>query len=51
MNDRVYLDTSALAKWYLNEENSDVFVEFIQNISLAVVSHLTITEMRSLLSP
>ena len=25
---RAYLDTSALAKWYLNEAGSEAFVEF-----------------------
>jgi predicted nucleic acid-binding protein len=45
-----YLDTSALAKWYLNETNSDVFVSWLQDLDVAVVSSLTHTEMRSLLS-
>jgi len=47
---RAYLDTSALAKWYLNESGSDVFVSFLQSLDSAVVSSLTLTEMRSLLS-
>ncbi len=50
MSDKVYLDTSALAKWYLNEENSDKFVQFLQDVPLAVISDLTATEMRSLLA-
>lgn len=50
MSDRVYIDTSALAKWYLNEENSNQFVEFLRDLPLAVISDLTITEMRSLLA-
>jgi uncharacterized protein len=47
---RVYLDTSALAKWYLNEDGSDAFVAWLQGLDVAVVSSLTRTEMRSLLA-
>ena len=47
---RAYLDTSALAKWYLNEVGSEVFVDFLQSLDSAVISSLTLTEMRSLLS-
>jgi predicted nucleic acid-binding protein len=47
---RAYLDTSALAKWYLNEQGSEAFVAFLQSLDVAVISSLTITEMRSLLS-
>jgi hypothetical protein len=47
---RVYLDTSALAKWYLNESGSDAFVDYLQAIDVAIISRLTRTEMRSLLS-
>ena len=47
---RAYLDTSALAKWYLNEAGSEVFVEFLQWLDSAVISSLSVTEMRSLLS-
>ena len=47
---RAYLDTSALAKWYLNEPGSDAFVNFVQALDVAVISSLTRTEMRSLLS-
>lgn len=47
---RAYLDTSALAKWYLNEVGSDAFVDFLQGLGSAVISSLTVTEMRSLLS-
>ena len=47
---RVYLDTSALAKWYLNEDGSDVFVAYLKELGVAVVSSLTRTEMRSLLA-
>ena len=47
---RAYLDTSALAKWNLNEAGSDAFVDFLQTLDSAVISSLTVTEMRSLLS-
>ena len=47
---RAYLDTSALAKWYLNEVGSEAFVDFLQRLGSAVISSLTVTEMRSLLS-
>lgn len=47
---RAYLDTSALAKWYLNEQSSEAFVVFLQDLDVAVISSLTITEMRSLFS-
>ncbi|GAB6040683.1 type II toxin-antitoxin system VapC family toxin [Endothiovibrio diazotrophicus] len=46
----IYLDTSALAKWYLSEAGSESFSSFIQTIDVAVVSSLTRTEMRSLLA-
>lgn len=48
--DRVYLDTSALAKWYLNESGSESFAEYVQSLGVAVISSLTQTEMRSLLA-
>ena len=47
---RAYIDTSALAKWYLNEANSATFVRFLSSVDAAVISSLTHTEMRSLLS-
>ena len=47
---RAYLDTSALAKWYLNEQGSETFVCFLQGLDVAVISSLTVLEMRSLLS-
>jgi hypothetical protein len=47
---RAYLDTSALAKWYLNEDGSDAFVGYLKNVDVAVVSSLGRTEMRSLLA-
>lgn len=45
-----YLDTSALAKWYLNEPFSAAFETFIQNQSTAAISRLTVVELRCLLA-
>jgi hypothetical protein len=45
-----YLDTSALAKWYLNEPRSEEFAAFIQQQTGAAISHLTRVEMRCLLA-
>ena len=45
-----YLDTSALAKWYLNEPFSEKFEVFIQEQSTAVISRLTVVEFRCLLA-
>lgn len=45
-----YLDTSALAKWYLKEEGSEEFVGYLRALDSAVISNLTTIEMRSLLS-
>ncbi|WP_462320116.1 type II toxin-antitoxin system VapC family toxin [Halochromatium sp.] len=49
-NGRTYLDTSALAKWYLNEPGSDDFVGYLKGLDVAVVSSLTRTEVRSMLA-
>jgi uncharacterized protein len=46
----VFADTSALAKWYLNEEQSDRFAAFMVRIGEAAISRLAIAEMRSLLN-
>lgn len=46
----VYIDTSALAKWYVNEANSEAFAEWIQQQDDACISSLTVTEMRCLLA-
>jgi len=46
----VYLDTSALAKWYLNEPKSDAFEAFVRAQSDAAISRLTILEFRCLLT-
>ena len=48
--DSNYIDTSALAKWYLNEEQSDEFSHWIQEATRVVISDLTQTEMRCLLA-
>jgi uncharacterized protein len=48
--DAAYLDTSALAKWYLPEPGSDAFVDFIGRQSRAVISRLTSVELRCLLA-
>jgi uncharacterized protein len=45
-----YLDTSAVAKWYLNEHNSDLLAKYIQEVDIAAISSLTRTELRSLLA-
>lgn len=46
----VYFDTSALAKWYLNETQSEEVEGYIQEHGPAEISDLTIVEMRSLLA-
>lgn len=48
--DPAYIDTSALAKWYLPEQNSDAFRDYITGLPSALISALTITEMRCLLA-
>jgi len=45
-----YLDTSALAKWYLNEPLSEQFEAFIREQSSAAISRLTVVEFRCLLA-
>jgi len=44
-----YLDTSVLAKWYLNEPFSDQVEEYLETLASPLISSLTIVEMRSLL--
>ena len=46
----LYLDTSALAKWYLNEPFSEQFEAFIQEEPTAVISRLSVVEFRCLLA-
>ena len=50
MSDSVYWDTSALAKWYLTEHNTDAVTAYIITLDQAIISSLTMTEMRCLLS-
>lgn len=46
----VYLDTSALAKWYLDEPRSEDFSRWIQEEDEVWISSLTMVEMRCLLA-
>lgn len=50
MNAVVYFDTSALAKWYINEPRSDAVEDYIQQHGPVAVSDLTLVEMRCLLA-
>ena len=50
MREQVYFDTSALAKWYLNESRSEAVEGFIQAHGPVEISELTIVEMRCLLA-
>lgn len=47
---RTYLDTSALAKWYLNEAGSEQFAAWIVEQDDTHISTLTVTEFRCLLA-
>jgi hypothetical protein len=44
-----YIDTSALAKRYLNEPGSDAFDAFLGTLSRALISRLTVVELSCLL--
>lgn len=46
----VYCDTSALAKWYINESKSEEVEEFLRKACPVAISLLTKVEMRSLVS-
>ena len=46
----VYIDTSALAKWYVHEIFSDEFDAFIRTCGEPVISRLTVVEFRCLLA-
>ena len=46
----VYIDTTALAKWYLNEANSEAFADWIRGQDDVCISSLTLVEMRCLLA-
>ena len=50
MKQVVYFDTSALAKWYLPEEQSNEVERYIQEHGPVVISELTLVEMRELLA-
>ena len=50
MKQVVYFDTSALAKWYLPEEQSNEVEKYIQEHGPVVISELTVLEMRDLLA-
>jgi predicted nucleic acid-binding protein len=46
----VYFDTSALAKWYLNEAMSQKVEDYLREVSPVSISLLTKVEMRSLIA-
>ena len=46
----LYVDTSALAKWYIAERGSEEFEGFIRDYPGALISRLSIVEMRGLLA-
>jgi predicted nucleic acid-binding protein len=46
----VYFDTSALAKWYVNEARSEEVEEYLQQVCPVSISLLTKLEMRSLMA-
>ncbi len=46
----MYFDTSALAKWYLNEPRSDDVETYLRRVSPVYISLLTKAEMRSLMA-
>jgi predicted nucleic acid-binding protein len=50
MSEIIYFDTSALAKWYLNESRSDEVERYIQKHGPVAISELTVVEMRCLLA-
>jgi predicted nucleic acid-binding protein len=50
MNKTIYFDTSALAKWYLNETRSEDVEKYIQEQGPVAISDLTVVEMRCLLA-
>lgn len=47
---KTYLDTSALAKWYLNEQESERFATWMSEQDDTHISSLTVTEFRCLLA-
>lgn len=47
---RCYIDTSALAKWYLQEPASEAFERFVNRPMARAISHLVVVELRCLLA-
>ena len=45
-----YVDTSALAKWYISEPGSEAFEAFVAGFPRIVISRLTLVELRCLLA-
>ncbi len=50
MKSTIYFDTSALAKWYINESRSEDVEKYIQEHGPVAISDLTVIEMRCLLA-
>ena len=50
MKQVIYFDTSALAKWYLPEDQSNEVEKYIQEHGPVVISDITVMEMRDLLA-
>jgi hypothetical protein len=50
MSTIIYFDTSALAKWYINEVKSEDVEQYIQEHGPVSISDLTVVEMRCLLA-
>ncbi len=46
----VYVDTSALAKWYVRETHSDEFEAFINKIGQGMIARLAVVEFRCMLA-
>ncbi len=46
----IYVDTSALAKWYLNEARSEDVDDYLRQVCPVCISLLTKIEMRSLMA-
>jgi len=50
MSGDIYFDTSALAKWYINERYSEEVEVYLQEHGPVAVSDLTVVEIRCLLA-
>lgn len=48
MSDLVYVDTSALAKYYVPEAGSDIFQDYLQGLDEPHTGRLTLVEFRCL---